>query len=268
VYSKDEHGKRSKNEIDLSHLQPEQNGRLTALIKKYWCVLNEHGTFVPVRHYQCIIDTGSAAPITVKQIHYGQWEIPIMDQSIATLKKMGQIGQIHNGQWLFKALLAPKPHQEHIRDIKDFIWRFCVNYITLNQVTRLIAYPIPRCDNAVENAFKGFWMWLYNAIMGYHQLAIMPESQEKLAFQGPNAIKWTYTIMPFGLINGPATFIMMIHNVYSVWKETASSVGLSVGTNVDTKIIIDNIINWAQLFDQALQYIECQLRITKLIVSL
>ncbi len=39
--------------------------------------------------------------------------------------------------------------------------------------------------------------------------------------------------------------------------------GLSVDTNVDTKIIIDNNILWAQLFDQALQYIECQLRIAK-----
>jgi hypothetical protein len=152
-------------------------------------VFNERGTFVPVQHYQCIIDTGSAAPIAVKQIRYGQQEIPIMEQSIAALKKMGQICQIHDGQWLFKALLAPKPHQEYIRDIKDFVWCFCVNYIPLNQVTHLIAYPIPHCDNAVENTFKGFWMWLYDAIMGYHQLAVAPESQEKLAFQGPNAIK-------------------------------------------------------------------------------
>jgi hypothetical protein len=68
VYSKDEHSKRLKKELDLSHLQPEQSASLTALIKKYWCVFNERGTFVPVQHYQCIIDSGSAAPIAVKQI--------------------------------------------------------------------------------------------------------------------------------------------------------------------------------------------------------
>ncbi len=39
--------------------------------------------------------------------------------------------------------------------------------------------------------------------------------------------------------------------------------GLSIGTNINTKIIIDDIINWAQLFDQALQYIKCQLHIAK-----
>ena len=95
-----------------------------------------------------------------------------MQRSIAALKKVGQISQVHNGQWLFKALLAPKPHQEHISNIADFVWRFCVNYIPLTQVTWQIAYPIPRCDNAVETAFGGFWMWLYDAIMGYHQLLV------------------------------------------------------------------------------------------------
>ena len=98
-------------------------------------------------------------------------------------------------------------------NIKDFIWRFCVNYIPLNQVTLLIAYPIPRCDMAVEEAFGGQWIWLYNTPMGYHQILVSPETQEKLAFQGPDAIKWTYTVIPFGPTNGPATFITMIHNV-------------------------------------------------------
>jgi hypothetical protein len=66
-----------------------------------------------------------------------------MRKSIAKLEKVGRIKQIHDDQWLFKATLAPKPHQETITDIGDFVWRFCVNYIWLNQVTKLIVYPIP-----------------------------------------------------------------------------------------------------------------------------
>ena len=106
-------------------------------------------------------------------------------------------------------------------------------------------------------------MWLYEAVMGYHQLVVTPKSQEKLAFQGLNTIRWTYTIMSFVPANSPTTFIMMIHDVNSVWKETTSSMGLSIGTNVDNKIIINDIINWAQSFDPALQYIECQLHMAK-----
>ncbi len=191
TFSEADHGKRLKNELDLSlsHLSPKQGVWLAALIKQYWCVFDDRGTFVPVRHYRCILDTGSIAPIDVKKIHYGPQEIPIMHCSIAALEKVGQISQIHVAQWLFKALLAPKPHQEHISDITDFVWQFCMNYIPLNQVTRLIAYPTPCCDIVVETAFGGFWMWLYDAIMGYHQLSIAKEVCKKLAFQGPNAIK-------------------------------------------------------------------------------
>jgi hypothetical protein len=129
-----------------------------------------------------------------------------MQNAIAALAKVGHIPQIIDGCWLFRALLAPKPHQEHVRHINNFVWRFCVNYIPLNSVTRIIAHPIPRCDLAINKEFGlGILYSLFDAPMGYHQLAITLASQEKLAFQGPNAIKWTHIIMPFGPTNGPAT---------------------------------------------------------------
>jgi hypothetical protein len=45
-------------------------------------------------------------------------------------------------------------------------------------------------------------------------------------------------VMPFGPTNGPATFVTMIHDVDSVWKEEAKSKGIHVGSGVDTTIII------------------------------
>ncbi len=61
----------------------------------------------------------------------------------------------------------------------------------------------------------GKFHWLFDAPMGYHQLAVALASQEKLAFQGLDAIKWTYTVMPFRPTNRPATFINFIHDVDS-----------------------------------------------------
>ena len=43
---------------------------------------------------------------------------------IAKLYEVGHTRQLHYDYWLFKALLAPKPHQEHVREIEDFIWHF------------------------------------------------------------------------------------------------------------------------------------------------
>ena len=187
-----------------------------------------------------------------------------MRKAIAGLAAVGQIKQIHDGRWLFKAVLAPKPHQEHVRDIKDFVWRFCVNYVPLNSVTRIIAYPIPRCDSAVFVEFgNGQCLWLFDAPSGYHQLAVSEASQEKLAFQGPDAIKWTYTVMPFGPTNGPATFINFIYDVDSQWKALAESIGIRINDDTNTRIIVDDIVSHAPDVDKSLMYMECQLQVCR-----
>ncbi len=145
-------------------------------------------------------------------------------------------------------------------DINKFIWCFCVNYIPLNSVTRIIAYPIPRCDLAfIEEFSLAIFFWLWDAPMGYHQLAIALASQEKLAFQGPNAIKWTHTVMPFRPTNRLAMFINFIHDVNSQWKALAQQSGLVIDDDTNTKIIIDNIFSWSDLLEKGLLYMECQL---------
>jgi hypothetical protein len=179
-----------QRDLNLSHLEPQVSNHVYALVKKYWPVFDKNGIFVPVKHYECVIDTGDLPPIAVKKIFYGPKETPIMRRAIAALEKVGQIHQITDSCWLFKALLAPKPHQQHVQNINNFIWRFCVTYIPLNSVTRIIAYPIPWCDSAINEEFGlGVLYWLFDAPMGYHQLAIALASQEKLALQGPDAIK-------------------------------------------------------------------------------
>jgi hypothetical protein len=71
IFSKADHGERLTNELDLLHLSPKQGAKLADLIKQYLCIFDDHGTFVPVRIYQCVLDTGSAAVIAIKKIHYG-----------------------------------------------------------------------------------------------------------------------------------------------------------------------------------------------------
>ena len=123
IYDEAKHGSKLRSELDLSHLDKPTQVIVYRLIQKYWSVFDDKGQFLPVRDYTCSIDTGSARPIAVKKIHHGPREIPIMRRCIASLEKMGHIRQIHDGEWLFKALLAPKPHQEHIHNIDDFVWR-------------------------------------------------------------------------------------------------------------------------------------------------
>ncbi len=67
--------------------------------------------------------------------------------------------------------------------------------------------------------------------------------------------------MPFGPTNGPATFVTFIHDIDSVWKALAVSLGVPIGDTTNTRIIIDDIVSWAYEEDLALAYIRCQLRV-------
>jgi hypothetical protein len=262
VFLPEKHEAQLRKDIDLSHLEPNLQEEVYNMIREFWSVFDGKGVFVPVKNYECVIDTGTARPIAVKKILYSKPESVIMRRCITALAEVGHIHQITDGQWLFKAQLAAKPHQESVYNINDFVWRFCVNYIPLNSVTLQIAYPIPRCNSAVFNEFgNGKWMWMFDAPMGYHQLAVEKLSQEKLAFQGVDAIKWTYTVMPFGPKNKPATIINFIHNIDSVWKEEAQRQGVSINNDTNMKIIVDDIVSWADHICHALTYMRCQLQV-------
>jgi hypothetical protein len=264
-YNEELHGEQFRTEFTPSPLLSlEENAELEALIKEYWCVFDTVGLFIPVKDYECVIDTGNAAPIAVKSINYGPREAPIMREQISKLEKLGHISQIHDGRWLFKALLAPKPHQEHICNILQFKWRFCVNYIPLNAVTCIIVYPIPRCDAAVNIDFgRAKWFYTMDAPQGYHQIRVAVESRKKLAFAGPDAIKWTYNMMTFGPVNGPTTFIVFMHDMDSRWKEVAISRGVKINEDTNTRIIVDDLFNHGTSFRVCMTYLRAQLDVAR-----
>ena len=50
--------------LNLSHLPIDLQNQVYGLIRKFWSVFDEKGFFVPVKNYECVIDTGTARPIT------------------------------------------------------------------------------------------------------------------------------------------------------------------------------------------------------------
>ena len=67
-----------------------------------------------------------------------------------------------------------------------------------------------------------------DAISGYKQICVSKSSQETLEFSGPNFTKYTYSVMPFGLINGTVIFIFFIHDMESTWKGVAARRGIFI----------------------------------------
>ena len=255
IYGKSKHGAQLKKDLDLSHLEPAIRNCIYTLVKKYWSIFDDKGVFIPVKNYECVIDTGYAKPITAKKILYGTPRKSLScGMPLPPLRKSAIYERFMTDAGYSKRCWLPNPI------IDKFVWRFCVNYIPLNSVTQIIAYPIPRCDLAIYEEFGlGTIFWLWDAPLGYHQLAVALANREKLAFQGLDAIKWTYTFMPFGPTNGWATFINFIHDVDGQWKALAQQSGLIINDDTNTKIIVDNIFSWSKLLEKALLYMECQL---------
>ncbi len=143
IFIPEKHKAQLHKDVDLSHLEPNLQEEVYNIIQEFWSVFDGKGVFVPFKNYECVIDTGTSQPIAVKKILYGERKSIIMRRCIAALAEVGHICQITDRQWLFKALLAAKPHQESVYNIDDFVWHFCMNYIPLNSVTLQIAYTIP-----------------------------------------------------------------------------------------------------------------------------
>ncbi len=70
--------------------------------------------------------------------------------------------------------------------------------------------------------------------------------------------------MPFGPTNGPATFINFIYDVDSQWKALATSEGITIGDDTNTRIIVDDIVSHGHTIETSLRYMECQLRVCRL----
>jgi hypothetical protein len=114
-----------------------------------------------------------------------------MQKAIERLLANNQIAIDDDSNWLSPIVLAPKPHQEEILKISDFIWRFCISCIALNQVTKVILYYIPRCNDAVEKGFGNARFFnMMDACSGFHQIKMEHLLSKKTAFAGPYGHKY------------------------------------------------------------------------------
>eukprot|EP00978_Attheya_sp_CCMP212_P015878 scaffold41044_cov68-Attheya_sp.AAC.3 len=95
-------------------------------------------------------------------------------------------------RWPLGINYCPSPQtssRNHFNDIEAFVCWLCVSYRKLNTVTLPFEYPIPRCDDAIEDLGDGAGRLHFislDARQGYHQVSVRLCDQEKLAFFGPD----------------------------------------------------------------------------------
>ena len=88
---------------------------------------------------------------------------------------------------------------------KDGTWRFCVDYRAVNNITKKDAYPLPRCDEQLQQLGGARFFTTMDLQSGFWQIRMTVEGQEKTAFATHEGL-FEWNRMPFGLTNAPATF--------------------------------------------------------------
>ncbi|GJZ72068.1 reverse transcriptase domain-containing protein [Tanacetum coccineum] len=92
-------------------------------------------------------------------------------------------------------------------------WRVCINYRKLNEATSKDHFPLPFIDQMLERLARIEFYCFLDGFLGYFQITIDPQDQEKPRFTCPYRT-FAYRRMPFGLCNAPGTFQMCMMAIF------------------------------------------------------
>lgn len=133
-------------------------------------------------------------------------------------------------------VLVKKPNNEY---------RFAIDYRKLNAVTQLQTFPAKRLDDVFDavGQTKAEIFSTLDLASGYWQIALDEETNHKTAFITHDNL-YQFKRIPFGLVNAPATFQMVMNMILKglTWKHCL--------------VYIDDIIVWSDNFDNHLKHLD------------
>jgi len=89
----------------------------------------------------------------------------------------------------------------------------CIDFTDLNRACPKDSYPLPKIDKLVDSTTGHELLSFMDAFLGYHQIPMAAEDQEKTSFVIDTSL-YCYTMMPFGLKNAGATYQRLVNNFF------------------------------------------------------
>ncbi|GJV62915.1 reverse transcriptase domain-containing protein [Tanacetum coccineum] len=138
----------------------------------------------------------------------------VVKNEIMKLLDSGLIYPILNSSWVSPIYVVPKKGGMTVvlNDNNELIpsrtvtgWRVCIDFCKLNDATQKDHCPLPFIDQMLERLCGNEYYYFLDGFLGFFQIPIAPEDQEKTTFTCPYGT-FAYRRMPFGLCNAPATF--------------------------------------------------------------
>jgi hypothetical protein len=88
---------------------------------------------------------------------------------------------------------------------KDGTWRFYIDYMGLNPVTKKGKFPLPLIDELMDELAGASWFSKLDLRAGYHQICMAPREEYKIVFQ-THLGQYEFRVMTIGLCGAPNTF--------------------------------------------------------------
>jgi hypothetical protein len=160
-------------------------------------------------NYEHVIDTGDARPIASRDYRRSELENRQIQEEVEKMLEMKVI-EPSNSDWCSPVVLIDKP---------DGSKRFCVDYRKLNQVTIKDKYPLPRITELLDKLHGCKYLSTIDLKSGYWQLPLEKNSAKKTAFVA-NGSLYQFNSLPFGVVNGPSSFMRLMHHILKNMKNT------------------------------------------------
>src|SRR6266511_900580 len=90
--------------------------------------------------------------------------------------------------------------------------KMCINYTPLNKVTEKDSGPILIIKEYLSLFHRVKWLTVLNLASAYWQILLTKRSQKYIAFLTAYGL-YQFKVMPFGLVNTPATFQRLMNDV-------------------------------------------------------
>ncbi|XP_041483470.1 uncharacterized protein LOC121430260 [Lytechinus variegatus] len=104
-------------------------------------------------------------------------------------------------------------------DKKDGSKRFCIDFRTLNRMTVFDAEPLPDPEHIFASISQDCYFSKLDLTKGYWQVPVAESAKPYTAFLTPAGL-FQFRMMPFGLVNAPATFTRMMRQVLQGLEKT------------------------------------------------
>jgi hypothetical protein len=102
---------------------------------------------------------------------------------------------------------------------RDGTLRLCIDFRQLNKVTVKNRYPLLWIDDIFDQ-LKGARIFSnIDLRLGYHRVRNKEKYTSKMAFQTRYG-HYEFVVVPFGLTNGPTTFICLMNEVFRDYLDT------------------------------------------------